>query len=190
MKKYNIIYADPPWSYSYMDSMHGGRGNKQYYKCMRCVDIFEFPVEKISADDCVLFLWATFPMLPEALHTIKSWGFLYKTVAFVWVKLNKKSHSWFWGMGWWTRSNPELCLLGTKGNLKRKSAKVHSIICSSIETHSKKPDEARSKIVELCGDLPRIELFARQKSLGWDVWGDEIESDINLPFELLEGKNA
>ncbi|GAF84444.1 unnamed protein product, partial [marine sediment metagenome] len=114
------------------------------------------------------------------LFAMKCWGFEYKTVAFTWVKRNKKSDSWFWGMGWWTRSNPEYCLLGVKGNPKRVSAKIHSVIDDRIMKHSKKPDRVRDKIVELCGDLPRIELFARQRVNGWDAWGNEVESDVEL----------
>ena len=188
MKKYKIILADPPWSYSYMNSIHGGRGQKQYYECMRCVDIYELPIEKISNDDCALFLWATFPMLPEALHTIKSWGFNYKTVAFTWIKLNKKSKTPFFGMGQWTRTNAEMCLLGVKGNIKRQNADVSQVILSSRENHSRKPSETRERIVRLMGDLPRIELFARKEKWlfedesfkGWDVWGNEVENDIEL----------
>ena len=104
----------------------------------------------------------------------------YKTCAFTWVKQNKKSDSLFWGLGHWTRSNAELCLLAIKGKPKRISAKVHSVIMSKIREHSQKPDEARDRIVQLFGDVPRIELFARQKVDGWDSWGNEIESDIEI----------
>ena len=83
-------------------------------------------------------------------------------------------------MGWWTRSNPEYCLLGMKGSPKREAKNVHSIIDTPIESHSKKPDEVRQRIVELCGDLPRVELFARQITEGWDVWGNEVKSDIEI----------
>ena len=118
--------------------------------------------------------------MKDCFSVIKSWGFEYKTVAFVWIKLNKKSDTLFWGMGHWTRANAELCILATKGHTKRQSASVHQVILSRIEEHSKKPDEARKRIVELVGDLPRIELFARQKKDGWDTWGNEVESDIDL----------
>jgi N6-adenosine-specific RNA methylase IME4 len=130
--------------------------------------------------NAVLFLWTPCPQIPEALEVIKSWGFTFKTVAFTWVKRNKKKSSWFWGMGYWTRANAELCLLATKGNIKRISSSVHSIIDTPIEEHSKKPAIVRERIVALIGDLPRIELFARQKTEGWDVWGNEVESDIEL----------
>ena len=129
----------------------------------------------------MLFLWATFPKLPEALRVISAWGFNFKTVAFVWLKVNKKSLSFFTGMGNWTRANAEICLLATKGKPKRKSKSVHQLIVSRIERHSKKPDIARDKIIQLMGDLPRVELFARQTCSGWDVWGNEVEStDPNL----------
>ena len=132
------------------------------------------PVQDISGDNCILFLWVTMPQLPNAFEVINSWGFKYKTVGFTWVKKNKKQDSWFWGMGNWTRANAEICLLATKGNPKRVNAGVHSVIDTPVEEHSKKPDTVRDRIVTLCGDLPRIELFARQKTQGWDVWGNEV----------------
>ena len=130
--------------------------------------------------DCVLFMWVTMPKLNECFELIKSWGFEYKTVAFTWVKRNKISPTYFMGMGRWTRANAELCLLATKGKPKRISASVHSVIDTPIEQHSKKPDEARKRILQLLGDLPRLELFARQKTDGWDVFGNEVEGSIEL----------
>ena len=147
---------------------------------MGMADICALPVADIAAPDCALFMWVTFPTLPDAFKVLEAWGFTYKTVAFVWVKRNKKSPSWFWGLGHWTRANAEMCLLATRGKPKRISAAVHQIIDSPIEEHSKKPDETRTSIVELVGDLPRIELFARQTAPGWDVWGNEVHSDIAL----------
>ena len=88
----------------------------------------------------------------------------------------KKKPTWFWGMGSWTRANAELCLLATKGKPKRLSASVHSIMDYPIMEHSRKPKQTRKRIIELCGDLPRIELFARQRARGWDAWGDEIDN--------------
>ena len=125
-----------------------------------------------------IFLWATFPQLPEALRLIEAWGFTYKSVAFVWLKKNRKADSWFYGLGFWTRGNAEICLLATRGHPKRQAANVHQFIISPIEAHSKKPDEARDKIVSLMGNLPRVELFARQTPPGWDVWGNEVEPTI------------
>lgn len=107
-KKYSVIYADPPWPYS-----GGGakRNVTRHYHTMKAKDIYDLPVQDIAADDCLLFLWATFPNLEVALETIRRWGFQYKTAAFVWVKRNRKSPGWFWGLGNWTRANPEVCLL-------------------------------------------------------------------------------
>ena len=174
---YNIIYADPPWRYE-QRKVQGAAEN--HYPTMSIDELCALPVPELAAKDCALFLWATFPQLPEALRLIRAWGFRYKTVAFVWLKRNRKSPSWFYGMGYWTRSNAEICLLATKGKPKRQSAGVHQFIISPIEQHSKKPDEARNKILALMGNLPRVELFARQKTPGWDAWGNEIASDITL----------
>ena len=173
-KKYNIIYADPPWQFSAWSSK-AQKHVTRYYATMDSQEIMALPMEKIAADNAVLFLWATFPTLPIALETIKAWGFTYKTCAFTLVKQYRKSRSLFWGMGYYTRSNAEVCLLATKGKpLPRLSHRVHSVIVSPVEEHSKKPDEARNRITELFGDLPRIELFARQHADGWDCWGNEV----------------
>lgn len=174
MRKYQIIYADPPWNYNVASKNGTSRGvAERYYPTMKLEDIKNLPIGTLI-DSGILFLWATYPNLPQALEVVKSWGFIYKTVAFTWVKRNKKSNSWFWGMGRWTRANAELCLLATKGKPKRINAGVHSVIDTPLEEHSKKPDEAKRRIIDLVGDLPRIELFARQKTNGWDVWGNEV----------------
>jgi len=190
LKKYNIIYADPPWQFLTYSKKGQGRSAENHYPTMCIEDIKALPVEKLAARDCVLFMWITFPCLQEAWSVIEAWGFSYKTIAFVWIKQNRKSDSLFWGMGYWTRANAELCILATKGNPKRISASVHQVILSRIEQHSKKPDEARSRIVELMGDLPRIELFARQHSDGWDAWGNEIESSIELTEVEMGGASV
>ena len=182
-KKYNIIYVDPPWQYKAWSAKGTGRSPEQHYNVMTKEDIQNLPVSQIADKNAILFMWATYPCLEEALELIPKWGFKYKTVAFTWVKRNKKSPSWFWGLGYWTRSNPEICLLATRGNISRVSKSVHSVVDTAIEQHSKKPEIVRDRIVELVGDLPRIELFARQKTEGWDVWGNEVESDIELRSE-------
>ena len=137
-------------------------------------DIKNLPVKNISDKNCILFLWVTYPLLEAGLLTIKEWGFNYKTCAFSWIKKNKKSDSLFWGLGHWTRANNEICLLATKGKPKRVSKGVHQVVYEPIREHSRKPDCVRDRIVELCGDIPRIELFARQRVEGWDSWGDEL----------------
>tara|TARA_R110000824_G_scaffold49590_1_gene139217 strand:+ start:226 stop:765 length:540 start_codon:yes stop_codon:yes gene_type:complete len=173
-KKYNIIYADPAWYFKTYSDKGNKRSAVQHYDCMSIDDICNLPINSICDDDCMLFLWVIDPMLPEAIKVIESWGFKYKTVAFTWVKKNKKSDNYFTGMGYYTRSNPEMCLLATKGKPKRISKSVRQLIVSKLQEHSKKPDCVRNKIVELCGDLSRIELFARNRYKGWDSWGNQI----------------
>lgn len=177
MEPYQIIYADPPWRYD-QKSLQGAA--EKHYATMSMEELCGLPVERIAAKDSLLFLWATFPQLPAALRLISAWGFKYKTVAFLWLKKNRKADSWFFGLGFWTRGNAELCLLATRGHPKRKAANIHQFIISPIEAHSKKPDIVRDKIVALAGDVPRIELFARQETPGWDVWGNEVANSIQL----------
>ena len=162
-----------------------GRSAENHYPTMSLEDIKNLPINNLADKNCVLFMWTTIPLLKDSFSVLDSWGFEYKSIAFVWIKLNKKSDTLFWGMGHWTRSNAELCILATKGHPKRKSAKVHQVIMSHIQQHSKKPDEARQRIIELIGDLPRIELFAREKKDGWDSWGNEIECDINMDEYII-----
>lgn len=173
-KKYSIIYADPPWTYKTYSGKGKKRSAERHYSCMTKEEIQSLPVQNIAADDCVLFLWVTFPTLEEGLELIQKWGFTYKTCAFNWVKRNRKSDGWFWGLGYWTRSNSEICLLATKGHPKRISKSVHQVCDARIMEHSRKPSEVRDRIVELLGDVPRIELFARERVDGWDAWGDEV----------------
>lgn len=174
-KKYNIVYADPPWRYKVWSKKGNGRSAENHYPTMEKSAIQRLPIQRICAKDCALFLWVTAPCLNEGLELIPKWGFTYKTMAFTWIKQNKKNNGMFTGMGYYTRANAEYCLLATKGKvLERKSHSVSSVVISHIEQHSKKPDEVRERIVELFGDLPRIELFARQRVNRWDCWGNEV----------------
>lgn len=185
-RKYNIIYADPPWQYRVWKKKEAGRTAQSHYPTMDIPALSSLPISNLAAPDCALFLWVTFPLLFESYQLLQTWGFEYKTVAFVWVKLNRKLDSLFWGMGHWTRANAEFCLLATRGNPKRQSARVHQIILSHIQEHSRKPAETRDRIVQLMGDLPRIELFARESVPGWDVWGNEAPGSISLePYQNL-----
>ena len=188
-KKYNIIYADPPWTYKDKNC----QGNAaQHYALMKDSDICSLPIKDIAADDCVLFMWATYPKLKEALDVIEAWGFTYKTIGFQWVKQNRSGEGHFFGLGRWTRGNTEPCLvatktpnliapedstapclLATKGKPKRVNASVSQLVFAPLRAHSQKPDEVRDRIVELMGDLPKIELFAREAFPGWDCWGNE-----------------
>lgn len=164
MKKYEIIYVDPPWSYSKYNKAGSGNGvASNHYSTMTIDAIKALPVKSIANKDCCLFLWATMPCLQEALDVIRSWGFTYKTVAFVWVKQNKKIDSLFWGLGSWTRANAELCLLATMGHPKRISASVHQVIVSHVKSHSAKPDEARTRICELLGGVRRRLNFSLER---------------------------
>jgi N6-adenosine-specific RNA methylase IME4 len=140
---------------------------------MTIEDICNLPIKDIAADDSVLFLWVTYPILDSAFKVIESWGFKYSTAAFVWVKKNKTADTPFFGCGAWTRANSELCLLATRGSVQRLDATISQVIESPIEEHSKKPDVVRDLIEKLVGKLPRVELFCRHPADGWDVWGNE-----------------
>lgn len=177
MKKYNIIYADPPWSYK--DKSCEGACEK-HYSTMSDKDIYDLPIKNIADKNCILFLWATYPKIKEALTTIESWGFEYKTIAFQWIKTCKFKWNFFFGLGRWTRGNTEPCLLAVRGKPKRIDSSVSQIVLEEVRQHSSKPAIVREKIIKLMGPLPRVELFARDKVKGWDSWGNEIESDINL----------
>ena len=168
--KYQIIYADPPWTYY----AGGYKNQSQHYDSMSIDEICNLPIKDLTDDNCILFLWVTFPILPEAFKVIEAWGFTYSTCGFVWIKSKQDKTGFFFGLGNWTRSNAELCLIATKGKIERKDASISQIVYEPKEGHSKKPDIVRNKIVQLVGDLPRIELFARQKSKKWSVWGQEI----------------
>lgn len=182
-KKYNIIYADPPWNFNFHKRKKLSEEAKaRLYPTMSGEDIKNLPIGDIADDDCILFLWVMNSELPLALEVIKAWGFKYKTIGFFWVKLTKKGKHHFGG-GNWTRSNPEICLLATKGDVTRISASVRNLLVteeseqlfSELREHSRKPDEIRKRIVDLVGNVPRIELFARNNSDGWDCWGNQVD---------------
>lgn len=188
MKKYNIVYADPPWSY-YNDStaknncttIKGMR--RPPYPVMSSDSIKKLPIHNISADNCILFIWTTDYHLAKCIEVIKAWGFEYKTIAFVWAKKNKKGDQVCFMGAYTMKSGCELCLLATKGKDAHKLVIKHNVksfIEYPRQEHSKKPDIIRNKIVELCGDIPKIELFARQKIDRWDVWGNEVENSIKI----------
>ena len=181
MKKYNIIYADPPWKYNsranHKTRFRGGACG--HYALMSMDEIKKIPIPKITADNCALFMWCTFPYLADQIKLFEHWNFKYKTVGFTWVKLNKKNKKPFFGVGYYAKSNAEICLLGIKGKMKPVNNTVSSVIISPRREHSRKPDEARDRIVELFGDIPRIELFSRTKSIGWDIHGDDMNKFSN-----------
>lgn len=195
---YNIIYSDPPWHYNARNNTNTKFGAGVHrYSTMKTEEICRLPVQNICEKNCALFLWTTFPRLDAGLKVINAWGFDYKTLAFVWIKLNKgrakypaeqlgnviyakglnKFLDWitFFGTGYYTKSNPEVCLLGIKGSMKPVNNSISNVFYSPLEKHSKKPDVIRDKIVQLFGDLPRVEMFARESHEGWDSLGNEID---------------
>ena len=181
MKKYQIILADPPWSYNLASAKGTSRGvAERYYNVMNLEDIKKLPISEIADDNSVLFMWITMPHLPEMNELLESWGFKYKTVAFVWVKKYKHSQNPVLACGYWTRSNAELCIIATRG--KDYPRRISKGVCQIIEApqreHSRKPDVTYARIEELMGDLPRIELFARCRMEGWDAWGDQLSDEM------------
>ena len=178
-KKYNVIYADPPWKYGDVHTWYKmGGGVAKHYKTMNLEELnaMSDKIKKIAAVDCLLFMWVTFPNLKEGIKTIENWGFKYKTLGFSWIKLNKINKKPCFGIGFYTKSNCEVCLIGIRGKPGNliKSNKVSSCIISERREHSRKPDEARERIEQLVGQVPKIELFARQEFDGWDCWGNEV----------------
>lgn len=186
--QFKVLYVDPPWSYKVYSKKGQGRSAENHYRTMSAEDIFNLDVAGIADKDCVLFLWVTFPCLLAGLEAIERWGFTYKTLGFCWVKRCKKQQEkWFWGLGFWTRANPELCLIASRGKPKRLSKAVHCIVDTPVEYHSKKPDEVRRRIEQLMGDVPRAELFARQQYDGWVCLGDEIDGlDIREAIQQVK----
>ena len=168
---YEVIYADPPWQYQ--DRNCNGSA-EQHYRTMPLDAIKALPVSQIAADDAVLLMWATWPLMPEAMELITAWGFKYKTIGFNWIKRNRSDCGFFFGLGRWTRGNAEPCLLATRGKPKRVGNAVSQLIFEPIGRHSAKPPVVRDRICELLGDKKRIELFARNRTPGWDVWGNEV----------------
>ena len=185
MKKYQIIYADPPWEYK--ESGSGNRVVDSHYPTMNINDIKNLSVKKISEDKSILFIWVTFPRLEQGLQVIKSWDFNYYGLGFDWVKMSKNGKP-SWGMGYYTRQNTEVCLIGVKKKPNRFKPLVRnilSVVHSERLSHSEKPKIFKDKIVSIIGDVPRIELFAREKTEGWDVWGNEVECDIDLNIKTI-----
>jgi len=175
-ERYSVIYADPPWHFSTYSAAGRGRTADAWYDCMSFEDIKAIPISSISAKDCVLLLWVPDSHLRAAFGIIDAWGFSYKTVGFYWVKTNRTdADSYFMGLGFWTRTNPEQCLLATRGHPRRTSAAVRKLIVAPRRAHSQKPEEAYERIEALLPG-PYIELFARSRREGWAAWDDETES--------------
>ncbi len=174
MKKYKIIYADPPWQGNYF------KNKSSSYPLMRVKEMIALPVRTVVHPDALLFMWTTMSAIPDALQVIDAWGFQFVTNGFTWVKTHPNSGRAVVGLGMWTRHNAEICLLAKRGRPIRQSAAVRSLVIAPRRRHSEKPDEVRDHIVELCGDVPRLEMFARRKTPGWDIWGNELINDVEL----------
>lgn len=207
---YSVIMADPPWRFA-MWSAKGRdrcpdapltravqRQNKpeRHYATMTLNDLKALPVERLAARSSILLLWAVDPMLPQALEVGKSWGFTFKTVAFYWAKLRREgstrhllhdepAHKLFpMGTGYWTRPNPEQCLLFTRGKPRRLSAGVRKLIIARRREHSRKPDEAFDRARQLAAG-PYLELFARTLRPGWECWGDQLGT-FDAPYDAQD----
>ena len=177
-RPYEIVLADPPWTYR-DKAKAGNRGAGCHYATMTDKDILALPVQRIAADNSALFLWATAPRMPIAFEAMAAWGFIYKTIAFVWEKVTIDGKP-LMGLGHWTRANAEFVLLGVRGKPQRQNKGVSQIIRARRRGHSEKPAIVHDKIVQLLGDRPRCELFARRPTEGWSVWGNEVDSDFAL----------
>jgi len=183
-KKYQVIYADPPWPENDIskDKRTGRLSASKHYNTMLAEDIIKMSsgVKKLSSDNSILFLWSTPRHLPLALQVMQSWGFKFVVVGFTWMKKNKNNENPFFGMGYYTRSNAEFCLLGRKGSLKPSSKQVSSALYLPRGLHSEKPIEVRHRIERLFPNVNKLELFAREEHLGWDVWGDQVKSNLTV----------
>ena len=168
---YACVVADPPWHFAIRSPKGGARSASQHYNTMTLQQIKALPVADWCARDAVLLLWAIDPMLPEALETMRAWGFTFKTVGFCWAKLNRDG-SPFCGMGYWSRANQEVCLLGTRGKPKRVRRDVRRLILAPRREHSRKPDEFYARAARLCSG-PYLDLFSRQARPGWSQFGNE-----------------
>lgn len=183
MLKYKIIYADPPWSYGGRVLMNKSKKFvhiTKHYPTMETDEICKLPINNIADKDSVLFIWVTYPHLENAFKVIKAWGFKYSTVGFEWFKTHKSGKPTHFMGAWVVGGAIELCLIAHKGRPKRIAKNIKRLVIAERREHSRKPDEVRDRIVELMGDLPRVELFARQKVDGWDAWGNEVPNDIQL----------
>jgi N6-adenosine-specific RNA methylase IME4 len=169
---YAAILADPPWQWQARSAAGEGRSAARHYRTMDLGRLAALPVDALARQHCALFLWVVDPMLPRGLELLERWGFRFATVAFTWVKRSSSGRPAF-GAGYWTRANPEMCLLGTRGHPRRRSAGVPQLLEAPVREHSRKPDEIAERIETLV-DGPYLELFARAPRPGWASWGDQV----------------
>jgi len=191
MKKYRVIYADPPWHYGSKSAVNNSTGgdhkplsdhyNTMSHNTMSLKELKELPIANMTEKDAACFMWVTDSHLDEAIEIFKAWGFKYKTVAFNWVKTTNKGN-YCKNVAPWTMKSSEICLLGTKGAMtKYKQANnIEALVFAERTKHSKKPEEVRKRIELLFGDVPRLEMFARESAKGWDAFGNEVDNSINI----------
>jgi N6-adenosine-specific RNA methylase IME4 len=177
---FKAILADPPWHFETWGE-GGNRNVTSKYQTMQLEEMAALPVGELAAPDCILFMWAVWPKLFEAIDLFKAWGFAYKTCGFCWIKADDRQSDFFTdsvpvqvGMGYWTRANSEPCLLGTIGKPQRLSMGVRQGIVEPRREHSRKPDCVHGRIERLVAG-PYLELFARAPRPGWTVWGNETD---------------
>lgn len=169
---FSVVYADPPWRWRPFSDRTGLKKSPQsHYDCMELDDIKAMQIP--AAKDSFLLMWATFPMLPQALEVMKVWGFTYKTGG-SWAKRSKRDRAWAFGTGYIFRSASELLLVGTKGSPKWLSKSERNLWVAPLREHSRKPDMVHD-MIERSTSGPRLELFARQEREGWTVWGNDVE---------------
>lgn len=187
LKKYQVIYADPPWSYTNKTTgrtngnQPEGSGAHTKYPTMLLQEIISLPVKQITEKDAVIYLWATVPLMPEAFAVLKAWGFEYKTML-TWRKIMSL------GMGYWYRGQCEHLLFGVRGKVKAFRVQKANFIQTKAGKHSEKPQEFRDLINLSTSHLPnKIELFARNTHEGWDVFGNEVDNSINIFSYDLDG---
>lgn len=178
-QKFSLIYADPPWQFT--DKCNSGkRGACHKYPVMKLADLKALPVPTLAAKDCLLAMWWVSAMPKEAIELAEAWGFEVKVMlGFDWVKVTETGKPAF-GMGHYTRAGAEACLFAVKGGPKIVNRSVRQVITSPLRKHSQKPDEARDRLVQMLGDVSRIELFARERFEGWEAFGNQVEGSIEL----------
>lgn len=177
--QYDLIMADPPWKFETFSDKGLKKSAQAHYPCMETEDIKKLPVQFCAEENCLLWLWATAPMLTDAFEVLAAWGFTYKTMG-VWHKRSKtwgpgcKNPKSAFGGGYILRSASEPYLIGTRGKPKIESRSVRNVIEAAVREHSRKPEQAYKDCELLCSG-PKLELFARQGREGWDAWGNETE---------------
>jgi N6-adenosine-specific RNA methylase IME4 len=219
LKKYSVILADPAWLFRVWNHESGiAKSPEKHYNVMDDKAICDLPIKQLSESNSVLFIWTIYPKLFDTEKIIKAWGFKYKTLGFEWLKLNKKwaeslykimppmfapgigkpadydllQKLFFLGLGYYTRANPEPCLLATRGSMPVAVHNERNIIIAPIREHSRKPDEQYTKIENLYPAGNRLELFARHARPGWDHWGNQAENSIDLTpyYELQKAERS